>query len=85
MTTIEQKAAAVIKSIRLSEKHLKLIVEECERRRLSFSDFARISLLGNLSRETKRRAMAQWGHTEHNTAQDSRLNRNFCNWQRRSQ
>jgi hypothetical protein len=61
MTIIEQKAAPTIKSIRLSETHLRLIMQECARRRLSFSDFARMSLLGNLSRDTKRRAVALWG------------------------
>jgi hypothetical protein len=61
MTIIEQKAAPTIKSIRLSETHLRLIMQECAGRRLSFSDFARMSLLGNLSRDTKRRAVALWG------------------------
>jgi hypothetical protein len=52
-----------IKSIRLTEIHLSLIMEECARRRLSFSDYARMSLLGNLSRDTKRRAIALWGNS----------------------
>jgi hypothetical protein len=64
MATTELKTAPTTKSIRLSEAHLKLIMEECARRRLSFSDFARMSLLGNVSRDTKRRAVALWGITD---------------------
>jgi hypothetical protein len=54
----------IVKSFRLSAAHLQLITEECNRRRISFSDFARLSLIGNLSRDTKRSAIAQWGKTD---------------------
>ena len=54
----------IVKSFRLTDTHLRLIMEECNRRRISFSDFARFSLLGNLSKDTKRAAIALWGKAE---------------------
>ena len=51
----------IVKSFRLTEAHLRLITEECNRRRIPFSEYARQSLLGNL-RYMKRQAIAQWGN-----------------------
>ena len=52
----------VIKSFRLNDAHLWLISEECARRKISFSEFVRQSLLGNL-RYMKRDAIALWGQS----------------------
>jgi hypothetical protein len=54
----------IIKSFRLAESQLLLIRDECARRKLSFSDFARLCLLGNLSKETKRNAITLWGQSQ---------------------
>jgi hypothetical protein len=51
----------IVKSFRLTEAHLRLITEECSRRRIPFSEFVRQSLLANL-RYMKREAIAQWGN-----------------------
>ena len=52
----------VIKSFKLNEAHLRLITEECARRKIPFSEFVRQSLLGNL-RYLKRDAIALWGQS----------------------
>ena len=56
----------VIKTFRLNEAHLWLISEECARRKISFSEFVRQSILQNL-RYMKRDAIALWGSHYCNT------------------
>jgi hypothetical protein len=52
----------VIKSFRLNEAHLRLISQECARRKIPFSEFVRQSLLGNL-KYMKHDAIALWGQS----------------------